>query len=59
MLKKFIFWSPLVVLLSIVLDAYIHYSDKDYLLMCTTAGIGWLLYWEALNDLAKQESKDV
>ena len=56
MFKKLQFWSPLVVLFSIVLDAVAHYGDQDYLWICITAAIGWLLYWIALIDLERQES---
>lgn len=57
MLKKLIFWSPLFVLLSIVFDVIAHYGDRDYLWMAITASIGWLMYWDALNDLYKYEKE--
>ena len=58
MFKRFIFWSPLFVLASIFFDAWVHYQDKDHLMICITAGLGWLMYWEALNDLEKYEKEN-
>ena len=57
MLKKFIFWSPLFVLASLVLDTYIHWQDTDYRSLAITAMLGWLFYWDALNDLYKREKE--
>lgn len=57
MLKQFIFWSPLLVLFSILWDWIAHYGDIDYQWMCITAGIGWLMYWDALNDLRRNEKE--
>jgi hypothetical protein len=55
MLKKFIYWSPLFVLASLSFDAYVHWDDVSYRGLAITAMIGWLMYWEALNDLQKLE----
>lgn len=57
MLKKFQFWTPLFVLISIALDTYINWANTDYRFMAITAGLGWLMYWDALNDLQKYEKE--
>jgi hypothetical protein len=57
MLKKLMFWSPLFVLASIVLDTYIHWDDVAYRTLAITASLGWLMYWDALNDLHKIEKE--
>jgi hypothetical protein len=57
MLKKFIFWTPLFVLLSICLDMYVHWADTDHRSLAITAMMGWLFYWDALNDLYKIEKE--
>jgi hypothetical protein len=59
MFKKIQFWAPLFVLASIVLDVYINWSDVAYRSMAITAIMGWVMYWDALNDLQKHEEKDV
>jgi len=51
------FWSPLFVLLSIALDTYIHWDDIGYRNLAITASLGWLLYWDALNDLQKYQKE--
>ena len=57
MLKKFIFWTPLFVLASISFDLYFHWSDTEYRSLAITAALGWLFYWDALNDLYKREKE--
>lgn len=55
MLKKISFWLPLVILASIAIDTYINWAEVAYRSMAITASLGWLFYWDALNDLRKYE----
>jgi hypothetical protein len=55
MFKKIQFWAPLFVLASIALDTYINWADVGFRTMAITASLGWLFYWDALNDLRKYE----
>jgi hypothetical protein len=57
MLKKLMFWSPLFVLASLSLDMYVHWADAEYRGLAITAMLGWLMYWEALNDLQKYQKE--
>lgn len=57
MLKKIQFWLPLFILASIALDAYLNWADIGYRCMAITAGLGWLFFWDALNDLRKHEKE--
>lgn len=57
MFKKLQFWAPLFVLASIALDVYINWADIGYRTLAITASIGWLMYWDALNDLHKYEKE--
>jgi hypothetical protein len=52
------FWSPLFVLASIGFDVYMHWPDTEYRSLAITAAIGWLMYWDTLNDLRKYEDED-
>jgi len=52
------FWSPLFVLLSIAFDVYFNWADVAYRTLAITASLGWLLYWDALNDLQNYERED-
>jgi len=58
MFKKIQFWAPLFVLASIAMDAYLNWADISYRTLAITAALGWLMYWDVLNDLNKYESKD-
>ena len=58
MFKKIQFWAPLFVLASITLDTYINWADVGFRTMAITASLGWLFYWDALNDLRKSEDKE-
>jgi hypothetical protein len=57
MFKKLQFWAPLFVLASIAMDTYINWSDVGYRTLAITAMLGWLMYWDALNDLQKHEKE--
>jgi hypothetical protein len=60
MFKKLQLWAPLFVLLSLFMDMYINWADVAYRMLCITAMLGWLMYWDALNDLYKiQKETDI
>lgn len=49
---------PLVILATIIVDVYINWADVAYRSMAITASLGWLFYWDALNDLRKYEQEE-
>ena len=57
MLKKLQLFAPVFVLISIAMDLYVNWADLNYRLMAVTASLGWLMYWDALNDLHKIEKE--
>lgn len=57
MFKKLLMWAPVLVLLSIALDIYVHWNDYDYRMLGITAALGWIFYWESLFDIQKLEKQ--
>ena len=57
MLKKIQFWSPLLIIASIIFDLITHWADTEYRWIAITAALGWLMYWDVLFDLNKYEKE--
>jgi hypothetical protein len=57
MLKKFTYWLPLFAIFSIAFDLMLGWGDPDYRWMAIMALIGWLFYWDTLNDLREAEAE--